>query len=169
MSSKINNLNPISVYGYHQHGKLKCNSAMSAAYCRTRTQDAIQAKYNKLHYPTEDASAEGFNNMTVENTVQTIGDYFYSFLEMLNPFNKTKVIEGNTTMKNSGSSECQALIKGKNNQHQIPSFKKSSVSPIDATANNKTINELYLKQCFDSQYDGDVEVPEDDENTLIQK
>lgn len=141
MTSKVNNLNPVPVYGYHQHEDLQCNSPMSAAYCRIRSQNQLQTKYNKLHYPT----SEGFQTMNT-GFLDTIIRFVSDLVAV-----PTRLIEG---MEN----DCSSIIKSKNSQskHQLPSFGKSKVSPVDSTSNNKMVNELYLRQCFDSQYDGDV-------------
>ena len=158
MSSKINNLNPIPVYGYHKHGNLQCNTPMSAANCRMRTQDSLQTQYNKIHYPTDET--EGFSNLNVNNKAKSLYENITDLLNYINPF---KLIEGNENMNDN---TCAALIKAKHEQHQLPSFSKSKVSPIDSNSNTKLVNELYLKQCFDSQYDGDVANTSHD--TLIQ-
>jgi hypothetical protein len=158
---KTNSLNPIPVYGYHQHGNLQCNTPMSAAFCRMRTQEQTQAKYNKLHYPV-DKSTEGFAMLR-----ETKNDL--NPLKLLNPIiNYINYILGfNTREGMENNSDCQRLIKANHELHQLPSFSKSKVSPIDGNSNNKLVNELYLKQCFDSEYDGNVatsSVPD----TLIQ-
>lgn len=147
MSSKINNLNPIPVYGYHQHEDLQCNTPMSAAYCRMRSQDKLQSKYNKLQYPN-DANQEGFSNVVQGSSND--GGYLHSIMEFVRSLFRGTV-EG---MDNKD--DCASLIKSNHDSHQLPSFNKSKVSPIDSNYNNKMVNELYLKQCFDSEYDGKV-------------
>lgn len=148
MSSKINNLNPVPLYGYSQHAGLNCNSPMSAAYCRTRSQDQLQSKYNNIHYVSQNKNLEGFQNINV------FSSSFNKLVEFINWLFQKKVIENNANM--SLSNDCYSLIHSNNDQHQLPSFGKSKVSPIDSNTNNKMVNELYLRQCFDSQYDGDV-------------
>jgi hypothetical protein len=154
-SIKINNLNPVQLYGYHQHEDMQCNTPMTASYCRTRTNDSIQAKYNKIHYPTETNEQEGFqnifNNLTQFNIFDYITNYISNFFNML-----YKNVEGNTNMNNTI------------HKSQIPSFKKSKVSPIDNNHNNILVNELYLKQTADSQYDKEVHYSPS-KDTLIQK
>lgn len=150
MSSKTNYLNPIPVYGYHQHGDLQCNTPMSAAFCRLRTQEQTQAKYNKLHYPV-DKSTEGFTLLNERSLNINIGGLIKPLIDFINS------LFGNTTREGmENNSDCERLIKANHDSHQLPSFSKSKVSPIDGNSNNKLVNELYLKQCFDSEYDGDV-------------
>lgn len=162
MSAKVNSLNPIPVYGFHQHGDLQCNTPMSAAFCRMRSQDKLQSNYNKLHYPQQ-SNQEGFSNLLSGpgSGFSNIGGYLQSTIEFVRSLFRG-TIEG---MDNK--SDCARLIKANHESHQLPSFNKSKVSPIDGNSNNKLANELYLKQCFDSEHDDQVgasSVPD----TLIQ-
>lgn len=164
MSAKVNSLNPIPVYGFHQHDDLQCNTPMSAAFCRMRSQDKLQTNYNKLHYPQQ-ANQEGFSNLLSGTGTGTgfsnVGGYLQSIIEFVRSLFRG-TIEG---MDNK--SDCATLIKANHELHQLPSFNKSKVSPIDGNHNNIMVNELYLKQCFDSEYDDKVgasSVPD----TLIQ-
>lgn len=160
MSLKTNILNPVPVYGYHQHNDLQCNTPMSSAYCRIRQQDELQTKYNKIHYPTT-STKEGFSNL---NTIETNLNYAVSGISQ---FIKSLFIP-NSVEGIVNKSECDALIKANHGSHQLPTFRSSKVSPIDSNSNNKLANELFLKQCFDSEYDSKV-TPSSQPDTLIQQ
>jgi hypothetical protein len=146
MSMKTNMLNPVPVFGYQQHGDLQCNTPMNAAFCRMRQQDALQSKYNTIHYPS---TKEGFS--TINGAGTKLNELFNTVLNFIKSLFTIK--EGMES-----KSDCKELIDANHTAHQLPSFSKSKVSPIDNNHNNKLVNELYLKQCFDSEYDDNVGV-----------
>jgi hypothetical protein len=170
-SSKINKLNPVPVYGYHQFEDLQCNTPMNAAYCRMKTSNKMQSTYNKLHYPVDpnnNSHKEGFSNKNIPGLLDMpikISSYINDIISYL--INNIKLLFN--TDAETMTTICSSIINSKNNEHQLPQFKKSKVSPLDNNSNNILVNQLFLRQCFDSQYDNDVISGKSRENTLIQK